>query len=113
MHMALSVLALVTLYRHRPYFQTKTHIFVLVCAGLYAIDKKFRIGRYAYYRVFRKTTAKIHPLPNGSTHVILNQSLHNIQRGLHARLWIPKIRKLRTHPMTMTLTSQVSFVISA
>lgn len=112
-HIAFSVLALITLYRHRPYFQTKTLVFVVVCAGLYAIDKNFRIGKYAYYRFFCKTTATLHPLPHGGTRVVLSQSLHNTSGGLHARLWIPKIRALQTHPMTLTSTSPVSFVVSA
>ena len=113
MHIAFSVLALVTLYRHRPYIQTKTLIFVIICGGLFAIDKHFRVGRYAYLRFFRKTTATFHPLSNGGTRIVLNQSIHSARAGLHARLWIPKIRKLQTHPMTMASTSPVTFVISA
>jgi predicted ferric reductase len=113
MHVAFSVLALLTLYRHRLYFQTKTLIFVIICGALFAIDKHFRIGRYAYFRSFRKTTETLHPLPNGGTRVVVNQSIRNTQAGLHARLWIPKIRKLQTHPMTMISTSPVTFAMSA
>jgi hypothetical protein len=113
MHVAFSVLVLVTLYRRRPYIRIKTSIFVIICSLLFGINKHFSIGRYAHFRLFRKTTATLHPLPNGGTRIALNRSIHNSRAGLQARLWIPKIRKFQTHAMTTTATSPVTFVISA
>jgi hypothetical protein len=113
MHVTFSVLALVTLYRHRPYIRTKTSIFIIICALLFGIDKHFSIARYTYFKLFRKTTATLHPLSNGVTSITLSRSIHNSRAGLHARLWIPKIRKFQTHLMTVTATSPITFVISA
>ena len=54
------------------------------------------------------------PLANGGTRVVLDRSLPLAKPGMHASLWINKIKKGQAHPFTIVSVDPVAeFVISA
>jgi hypothetical protein len=53
--------------------QYKTSVVVIICAGVFTLDKTIRSVRYAW--LSRGTIAAVVLLANGGTHVTLNRSI--------------------------------------
>lgn len=111
MHVLLLIAILITLYFHRPWIKTRTSVVVIICAGLFLLDKTIRIIKYAWFSY--GTMATIVPLANGSTRITLNRNLPSAKAGRHAFLWLPRVQALQSHPCTMVSANPVAFILKA
>jgi hypothetical protein len=111
LHVFFVIAILVTLYLHRPWIKTRTSVVVIICAGLFVLDKMVRVFKYACFS--NGTTAKIVPLATGSTRITLNRSLPGAKAGSHAFLWLPRVQALQSHPCTMVSVDPVAFILKA
>ncbi len=112
-HLILAIIILVTVYHHRPNISTRTCIIIIFSAGIFFLDRAIRGAKLVYFA--RKTLATVEPLANGGTRVTLNPfSLPLAKPGMHASLWINKIKKAQGHPFTIVSVDPVlEFVVSA
>ncbi|KAL2349953.1 hypothetical protein BJ546DRAFT_561137 [Cryomyces antarcticus] len=111
LHVLLAVIILATLFHHRPYFETRIAVIVVISIGLPVLDKTVRGIKYIYYR--RGTSATVSLLPNNAIKVVVDRSLLRSRRDQHAFLWMSGIRKFETLSFTMVSVDPVELVISA
>ena len=111
MHVLLAIVILITVAHHRPYFNTRTVVIIIFAGAIFVADRAIRVAKFAYYS--RRTLATIIPLANGGTRVAMNRSMALAKPGMHAFLYINKIKKVQTHPFTLVSVDPVEFVISA
>lgn len=110
-HVIAAILILITVYRHRPYIQTRTAWIVLAAAIFLVNDKLFRWARYAWN--FRGTRATLHPLLNNGTRILLNKSSKKVNPGEHIWLWLPGVNRTQTHPFTVVNNDPLEIVLAA
>jgi predicted ferric reductase len=91
--------------------QKSTSVVVIICAGLFLLDRVICVTKYVCFS--HGTTAIIIPLANGSTRITLNRSLPAAKAGSHAFLWLPCVQALQPHPSTMVSASPVAFILKA
>lgn len=109
-HALLTVAILIIIALHRPEFDGKVLIAIVMAAAVSFLDRSLRFSRLVYYSFGNYAT--LTALPNGATRVRLNRSI-NAAQGSHAYLWLPSVRPFQTHPFTLVSTSPVEFVVRA
>jgi predicted ferric reductase len=96
---------------HRPEFANKTLIIVLIAASMWFVDRVIRACRVLYYSANNEAT--LHPLPDGSTKIVMKKVPARAEPGKHCFVWIPAIRMFETHPFTIHGSSPVEFTVKA
>ena len=110
-HITSWVLGIVALGIHRPEIANKTLIIVLLAASMWFADRVIRACRVLYYSI--NNEAILHPLPDGSTKVVMKKVPARTEPGKHCFIWIPAIRKFETHPFTIHGSSPLEFTVQA
>ncbi|KAK4042644.1 ferric reductase NAD binding domain-containing protein [Parachaetomium inaequale] len=96
---------------HRPEFANKTLIVILIAASMWFVDRVIRACRVLYYGANNEAT--LHPLPDGSTKIVMKKVPARAEPGKHCFVWIPAIRMFETHPFTIHGSSPVEFTVKA
>ncbi|KAI3318034.1 ferric reductase NAD binding domain-containing protein [Xylariaceae sp. AK1471] len=110
-HLTLFAVIVVALGLHRPSFEhDKTLIVTVLIASLWAFDRLIRLARLAYNVI--NNEAKVYPLPNGGTRIVLKKSMTRARPGKHCYVWLPHIRTFETHPFTIVATEPIELVIN-
>ncbi|KAL2198183.1 ferric reductase NAD binding domain-containing protein [Corynascus similis CBS 632.67] len=110
-HITSWVLGIIALGIHRPEIANKTLIIVLLAASMWFADRVIRACRVLYYSI--NNEAILHPLPDGSTKVVMKKVPARTEPGKHCFIWIPAIRKFETHPFTIHGSSPLEFTVQA
>jgi len=110
-HVVMALVVLVGMGKHRPDFSTRTLIIILLSAALWVPDKIIRAARMALSS--RGNYATLTALPDGGVRVVLARPLTRGQPGAYARLWVPQISHLQTHPFTIVFADPLEFVVAA
>jgi len=110
-HIASWVIAIVAVAIHRPEIANKTLIIILIAASMWFVDRVIRAGRILYYSA--NNEAELHPLPDGSTKIVMKKVPARAEPGKHCFIWIPAIRKFETHPFTIHGSSPLEFTVKA
>ncbi|KOS20434.1 putative ferric reductase transmembrane component [Escovopsis weberi] len=111
LHVALWIVAAVTISLHQPKFGRKMLVAMLVAAGMWFLDRLIRAVRLLVYSANNHVT--LTPLPHGATRVTLKKGPFGAASGEHCFLYIPKIRLIETHPFTLAATEPFEFVVSS
>jgi hypothetical protein len=83
-HLALFVVIVVTLGLHRPSFEhDKTLIVTVLVASLWVFDRLIRLARLSYNSI--NNVAKVYPLPNGGTRIVLKKPMARARPGSKSR----------------------------
>ncbi|CAK3757232.1 Ferric reductase transmembrane component 3 [Lecanosticta acicola] len=109
-HIVMVAVILISVGLHRPELSLKALIITLVAAGLWFLDKSFRITRWAYF--FIGNHCVLEPLPNQATRVTFHRHMRGAP-GSSAFLWIPGVRLLEKHPFTLVSTEPATFIVKA
>ena len=110
-HVVMAVVILVGVGKHRPEFSTRTLIIILFSAALWIPDNLVRAARMTLSS--RGNYATLTALPDGGVRVVLARALIRAQPGTYARLWVPHISHLQTHPFTIVASDPLEFVVAA
>ncbi|KAH7030765.1 ferric reductase NAD binding domain-containing protein [Microdochium trichocladiopsis] len=109
-HVCLFIVISVTFALHQPHLDTILPI-ALVTAGFWFYDRLIRASRLVYNSI--NNEARIEPLPNGGTRVILKKPLSGARAGKHCYLWLPKIRSFQTHPFTVVSNNPLELIVGS
>ncbi|KAH0606141.1 uncharacterized protein H6S33_003802 [Morchella sextelata] len=106
-HVVMFVVSVVFLGLHKPqkFGQAMIGVGIFWC-----FDRLIRTARLIYYSFNNKAT--LVPLSGLATKVIFEKPI-NCQPGSHAFISIPSIRKLQSHPFTISSSDRIEFVIRA
>lgn len=110
-HIASWIIAIIAVGFHRPEIANKTLIIILIAASMWFADRVIRAGRILYYSA--NNGATLHPLPDGSTKIVMKKVPARAEPGKHCFVWIPAIRKFETHPFTIHGSSPLEFTVKA
>ncbi|EAQ84669.1 hypothetical protein CHGG_08683 [Chaetomium globosum CBS 148.51] len=105
------IIAIIAVGFHRPEIANKTLIIVLIAASMWFLDRVIRASRILYYSA--NNGATLHPLPDGSTKIVMKKVPARAEPGKHCFVWIPAIRKFETHPFTIHGSSPLEFTVKA
>jgi len=108
-HVLSFVTAIVAIGFHRPEIPEHIYIVTSLTAGMFLTDRLFRLGRLLAYGLNNEAT--VYPLPNGGTRIVLTKKPPRAVPGKHCFLWLPRIRRLETHPFTIIATQPLEFVV--
>lgn len=110
-HICFWIMGVVAVACHRPEFETKSIIVIILSAAMWFADRLIRAGRVLYYNANNEAT--LHPLPNGGTKIVMKKVPARAEPGKHCFIWLPAIRKFETHPFTIHRSSPVEFTVKA
>ncbi|KAH6604817.1 hypothetical protein Trco_006524 [Trichoderma cornu-damae] len=110
-HISLWILAIVMVGLHQPDFGEKIVCVVIATAGIWVLDRLFRLSRFLVYSA--NNSAVLTPLPNGGTRVTLKKAPLGAVSGQHCFLWVPSARACETHPFTIASMDPLEFVVSS
>ncbi|KAH6842565.1 ferric reductase NAD binding domain-containing protein [Chaetomium sp. MPI-CAGE-AT-0009] len=110
-HVSSWIIAVIALSFHRPEIANKSLIVILLAVSMWFVDRVIRAGRILYYSA--NNGATLHPLPDGSTKIVMKKVPARAEPGKHCFIWIPAIRKFETHPFTIHGSSPVEFTVKA
>jgi hypothetical protein len=110
-HISSWIIGIIAVGFHRPEIANKTLIIVLIAASMWFVDRVIRASRILYYSA--NNGATLHPLPDGSTKIVMKKVPARAEPGKHCFVWIPAIRKFETHPFTIHGSSPLEFTVKA
>ncbi|KAK4142059.1 ferric reductase NAD binding domain-containing protein [Dichotomopilus funicola] len=110
-HIAAWIMGIVAVGFHRPELAKKAFIIIVLAAAMWFTDRVIRAGRVLYYSA--NNTATLHPLPDGSTKIVMKKVPTRAEPGKHCFVWIPTIRLFETHPFTIHGSSPMEFTVKA
>lgn len=111
LHLFFWVVAIIMIGFHQPEPSNKILYLTCFAAGIWTLDRLFRIGRLAVNGT--NNSVQLIPLPHGGTRLIFAKIPPGDVLAKHAFLWIPKIRALQTHPFTFVATDPLEMVVAA
>lgn len=110
-HIAAWIMGIVAVGFHRPELAKKAFIIIVLAAAMWFTDRVIRLSRVLYYSA--NNTATLHPLPDGSTKIVMKKVPTRAEPGKHCFVWIPAIRLFETHPFTIHGSSPLEFTVKA
>lgn len=106
-HVAMFLVSVVFVGLHKPH---KFASSAIVIGCIYILDRLIRFTRQIYYSY--NNNATLVPLSGLATKVIFEKPIGCVP-GSHAFISIPGIRKLQSHPFTISSSDRIEFVIRA
>ena len=106
------VVIIITAALHQHEIAEKVAIMTIVAGGLWASDRLLRALRLVFNAF--GNYARVYPLPNGGTRVVLRRGPRGAKPGQHCFLWIPAARRVESHPFSIITTRpNFEFVVNA
>lgn len=106
-HVAMFIVAVVFVGLHKPY---KYKYATITIGCIWCLDRLIRTTRLIYYSY--NNNATLVPLSGLATKVIFEKPIGCVP-GSHAFITIPGIRKMQSHPFTISSSDRIEFVIRA
>ena len=111
LHVSLFMAAMVLIGLHQPYMAKSIVFATITGAGVWVLDRLVRVARVLFYS--SDNAAKLYPLPNGGTRVVLRRTPSIAKPGEHCFVWMPKIRMAEMHPFSIVSLNPLEFVVSS
>jgi hypothetical protein len=110
-HVAMFIIIVITAALHRPKFGSKSVIIFIFTGCLWFSDRLIRGLRILFNAYGNNAT--LTALPHGGVRVTMRRSLWFAKPAEHLVLWVPRVRKLETHPFTIVSTNPLELVVKA